>query len=323
MDNGLAVSRWRHVIKRVAVPVLHGSGALWLARLRAGGDRLALNYHNVEPTIFAAHAAFLQRHAEVVDLETLLTRPPAPRGRSVVTLTFDDGYASFETSVMPILARFRFPATWFVPTALVGTNQVFWFDRVRAAVLGSTRGQFVFQGRAWVLQHWNRDYVASAISKYLKRVEWPEREHLINQMIERLGEPPASALRTYALTSRAFLRSMDPGLVVIGSHSHTHPQLSHLSAEALADELSTSKRLLEEWSGRPVRHFAYPSGDCDATVARAIQAAGYAFAWTTQPRFLSPDDDPYRLPRIPVDDRAPVSILSAKMTPWVHRWGRA
>lgn len=317
------VSCWRHLLKGIAVPALHRSGALWLSqRFEPRQCRIALNYHNVESRVFEAHAAFLQRSAEVVDLETFLSRPVARRGKPLVTLTFDDGYVSFEELILPILARFKLPATWFVSTALVETGGLFWFDRLRAAVRASARTRFTFQGHAWALQRWNRDYVAAAISKRIKRAARAEQSALVDDAIALIGEAPEAVQRTYALTSRAALRALDPQLITIGSHSHTHPQLSQLSPAALEEELTVSKRLLEEWSGQAVRHFAYPSGDYDAAVIRAIQAAGYASAWTTEPRFCAPEDDPYRMPRVPIDDRASVSILSAKMSPWVHRWGR-
>lgn len=322
MDNGLSVSRWRHVIKTVAVPLLHRSGALWLSnRLKPGQRRIALNYHNVEARIFESHAAFLKQSADVVDIDTFLScRPAGNRARPLVTITFDDGYVSFVQSIVPILARFGLSATWFVPTALVGTGELFWFDRIRAAVLCSARRRLVFQGRQWRLQSWNREYVAAAVSKRIKQSNDSERTVLVAHLLKELGEAPAAYLRKFQPVSQEHLRSLDPDCIALGSHSHTHPQLSQLGDTALAFELTTSKRLLEQWSGRAVRHFAYPSGDYDAPVIRAIRQAGYVSAWTTEPRFVPLDADPYQLPRIPIDDHASGSILSAKMTPWVHRW---
>lgn len=53
------------------------------------------------------------------------TAPPDParpggRGHRRVVLTFDDAFASFATRVLPLLARYRVPATLYVPTAYVG-----------------------------------------------------------------------------------------------------------------------------------------------------------------------------------------------------------
>jgi peptidoglycan/xylan/chitin deacetylase (PgdA/CDA1 family) len=45
-----------------------------------------------------------------------------------VVLTFDDAFADFETIVMPILQKHRFPATLYVPTAYVGRTALWLHD---------------------------------------------------------------------------------------------------------------------------------------------------------------------------------------------------
>jgi len=311
----------RHMVKILALPLLYRSGVLWLMnKLYHGVRQIALTYHNVDPNVFSAHAAFLRKHADVVDLETFLTGPSGCITRPFVTITFDDGYASFVDDIVPILAAHKIPATWFVPTALVGTPDVFWFDRIRAAVLFTTRKEIEWRGRYWKLNQWNRDYMAAAVNRTIKQTDPVQQGGLIQRALEQLGEAPGAYLRQFRLASQDQLRSVDPRLVVIGSHSHTHPQLSQLGVDELAKELLVSKNLLEGWTQRPVRHFAFPSGDFDARVIQAIQEAGYQSAWTTEPRFRSLTEDPYRMPRVSIDDHASVSILAAKMTAVMQHW---
>lgn len=62
----------------------------------------------------------------------------------------------------------------------------------------------------------------------------------------------------------------------IGGHSVTHPFLTTVPDGQLADELVTSKNVLEAIPGvGTVRNFAYPFGDYDARVIGAEKAAGY------------------------------------------------
>ncbi len=313
----------RHALKSAVLPALQSSGVLYLMS-RQGRDGLVavLNYHNVDPVTFRAHAAFLKRECRVVSLDCIVGDAREVRKNGLtVGLSFDDGYASFVDHIVPILSAAGLPATWFVPTSLVGTSHVFWFDRLRLAVLLSRRRAIELAGRTWRLHAWNREHVAVAISAILKKTPAAERPDLVAALVEALGEPPASALARCRITTPEQLSSLDPTLFGVGSHSHTHPQLSHLAEPELTMEARTSKTLLEGWTGRPVRHFAFPSGDYDRDVIRTVRSAGYAFAWTTEPRFLSTDSDPHRLPRVPVDDRASVAVLAAKLTPLLHRWG--
>jgi peptidoglycan/xylan/chitin deacetylase (PgdA/CDA1 family) len=50
------------------------------------------------------------------------------------------------------------------------------------------------------------------------------------------------------------------GLVTIGAHTHSHPDLRYLSADAVAAELDESNALIQDRLGVEPRHFAYPKG---------------------------------------------------------------
>jgi peptidoglycan/xylan/chitin deacetylase (PgdA/CDA1 family) len=60
----------------------------------------------------------LRAEYEILSLEEWLTAPPARRTQ--LTLTFDDGYASWHEAVAPLLEDRRLPAVFFVSSGLVG-----------------------------------------------------------------------------------------------------------------------------------------------------------------------------------------------------------
>jgi peptidoglycan/xylan/chitin deacetylase (PgdA/CDA1 family) len=63
----------------------------------------------------------------------------------------------------------------------------------------------------------------------------------------------------------------DP-LITIASHSVTHPtDLRTLDDQALAYEVTESKRRLEEELGIPIRYFSYPTGYYDERVSQAAE----------------------------------------------------
>src|SRR3954463_11216007 len=68
----------------------------------------------VRPDLFERQMAFLARRRVVVTLDDALR--PDDRRRNRVAITFDDGYRSVLTAAAPVLERFGFPATVFVPT---------------------------------------------------------------------------------------------------------------------------------------------------------------------------------------------------------------
>lgn len=64
----------------------------------------------------------------------------------------------------------------------------------------------------------------------------------------------------------------------IGSHTRTHPHLTSIGAEKLAEELHASRHEVEARIGGRCTSLAYPYGDVDGRVAAASAAAGYATA---------------------------------------------
>jgi peptidoglycan/xylan/chitin deacetylase (PgdA/CDA1 family) len=80
-------------------------------------DRDAHNLF-VSPAAFAAQMEFLSQHRNVVDLDRVVAGEMSD-GRSVA-LTFDDGYVSVLEEAAPVLRRYGFGATVFVPTKWIG-----------------------------------------------------------------------------------------------------------------------------------------------------------------------------------------------------------
>jgi peptidoglycan/xylan/chitin deacetylase (PgdA/CDA1 family) len=70
----------------------------------------------------------------------------------------------------------------------------------------------------------------------------------------------------------------------VGSHSVHHPWLGRLDPEAVRDELSQSREMIEKRLGA-CRHFAYPHGDVNPDLVAAVRDAGYRTACTTRRGF--------------------------------------
>lgn len=93
----------------------------------------------------------------------------------------------------------------------------------------------------------------------LAELELPFTLYLTTEPIEDrapfFGQPGAVPLTWEQVRDMA-----SSGLATIGAHTHTHPDLRHLTPEAVAHELDTSNRLIVERLGFRPRHFAYPKG---------------------------------------------------------------
>lgn len=110
------------------------------------------------------------------------------------------------------------------------------------------------------------------------------------------GAPQAGIPTLPLLGWDALCALVEKGLT-LGSHSRTHPDLTRVSDDQLADEVEGSADDLERRTGVRPRAFCYPYGRLDERVARAVGRV-YEQACTTELRVLGEDDPPLRLPRL-------------------------
>ena len=93
------------------------------------------------------------------------------------------------------------------------------------------------------------------------------------------------------------IKELDAIGVEIGSHSLTHRHLPALDDINLKQELSVSKQVLEDKLGKAVTSFAYPYGEYNQRVIKAVIDSGYTCAFTTRHIYASTVDDVFQIPR--------------------------
>jgi len=112
-----------------------------------------------------------------------------------------------------------------------------------------------------------------------------------NQWDVAMGEAPE------LLMDKAQVRDWLASGHDIGSHTLTHPHLTQISRGDAREEITASKKLLEDLFGRPIEHFCYPFGDWNEVVQELVQKAGYTSACTTISGVNTAADSPFALKR--------------------------
>src|ERR1700691_784144 len=94
------------------------------------------------------------------------------------------------------------------------------------------------------------------------------------------------------------------GLVAAGWELDTqgisHADLITLGPAGPHEQVVLARAPVQRRYHVPVNWFCYPSGHYNLTVINAVKAAGYVGSTTVVPGWASPNDDPYRLPRLRV-----------------------
>jgi peptidoglycan/xylan/chitin deacetylase (PgdA/CDA1 family) len=101
---------------------------------REPGERVVvLCYHSIHPSIpfrsatpelFSDHLAWLREHSVCVPFSQLLTaRQRVGDGLPLVSITFDDGYADNHEYALPLLAKHRIQATFFLTAGFLDGDE--------------------------------------------------------------------------------------------------------------------------------------------------------------------------------------------------------
>ncbi|MDT8271770.1 MAG: polysaccharide deacetylase family protein [Desulfomonilia bacterium] len=83
----------------------------------------------------------------------------------------------------------------------------------------------------------------------------------------------------------------------VGSHTHTHPYLTDLAPRKIEQELSRSKKILEDNLETEIRWFAYPFGYYDETSRSLVRQSGCRLAFTSDPGSVGAHTTPHVIPR--------------------------
>lgn len=260
-------------------------------------------YHGVsvkDAGLFADQLSYLSRNFHIVSLAAMLEgiRKNGSAAADEVVLTFDDGLRNNFTVVYPLLQKFKAPATFFVCPGLITCGKWLWNHEVRCRLLTLSDDRLNELARHLSAT----SHSVEGLIAWMKTLPFQERrraEEFI-AVASRTFRPSPDQHSVYDMMSWDELRSLDPNLVTVGSHTFSHPILPTLQDEQLEFELRESRRQLEEKLDRRVPYFCYPNGALDSRVHRAVQKY-YEAAVSTESGTVSSDQtlDQHRLPRIP------------------------
>ncbi len=293
-------------IRSTVGPALSGEH-VWIATFHdicSAADELS---YGITQDAFEETIRYFTQNFNVVPLRSVIdaTWGKEKLETPALALTFDDGRRSFLTQGLPVLREYGITATAFLISKTLDPSFAVWTDTVEQLVARLETVRFPrYLGYLQSLD--SSDFVSkrAAVVKlkaYLRYLPARRREVAIRELLSVNGLT-AEELETKNL----YLKEEDiPQLVKanveIGSHSHTHEVFSLLSREEARREIITSKRVLEQASGRPVTYFAFPSGtrgDFRPQDVSLVREAGYRAAFTTVRGAVRLNQGQFLLPRM-------------------------
>jgi peptidoglycan/xylan/chitin deacetylase (PgdA/CDA1 family) len=272
------------------------TGSLKRARKRAfaPGVITSIALHNPDAKLFQKLVFWLHKNGFVfISTEQLLdilhNQTDCPRG--AVWLSLDDGWQGNVTGVVPIAVERHVPVTIFITTGAV-EDGTFWWRKVQQSP----------------------DLVPAGLRNVEELKNQPEATRA--EIIRTIDESGQSLPRE-AMTIDEIKEISQIPHITLGAHTETHPILPNCTDMQLKQELTESKRKLEEWTGRSVTAFTYPNGSFNGREKQYLEKLGYTLAATTEEMPASIKSDPYFFPRhVIMDDGSLAEGLCHALGVW-------
>jgi|GEM_PF-263605 len=298
VSSAIGASKWRQ--QRLLVLCYHGISQLdehlW-SDLYVSPERLEQRLevlHRTGSTILPLDIA----------VEALYAGDLPPQS---VSVTFDDGMCDFATMAAPILSAAKAHSTLYFTTSYFGKDLPVFAPFV-SYLLWKGRGQTVqlpgLDGRVRIPEHVNSQaffelhdslllYTAAAgLDVYEKHEFAREVARATGADFEEL-----CARRIMQLMNADEVRALDPKLVSLQLHTHTHR--TPASLEEVQQELGINAAEIARITGRSdvLNHFCYPSGRYSQELVNWLRIAGIRSATTCTPNYSTVTTSPLALPR--------------------------
>jgi len=233
-----------------------------------------------------------------------------------VCFTFDDGYRDVYTHVLPLFRQYALPFAAYIPTSFPDHTARMWWYALEDVICASTSLRFAWKQKTYTFSTASlveKNSAFYAIRCLILAQTADEIPKLLDVLHTTCGMD-TTRYQDYALTWDQIRELNNDPLVTIGAHSVHHDNLARVSDDDLTFELTESRRIIEQHTGKSVHHFCYPFGDAGSVAQRECartEQCGYATAVTTRHAHIFPEHAAHlcALPRIELRDNVSLDVL--------------
>lgn len=263
----------------------------------------------VAPANFENQLKILANDYRLISLhemaDCIRRRELAPR---TVAITFDDGYGDNLAIALPLLEKYKIPATVFVTTGILDRARAFWWDTLERILLSDNNLPAVLDlSPEGVPQAW------STVTPRLRLRAYHQLMPILKQLPPKRIESIMHYLKQWAfggietenpaihLDIDGLKKLSDSPRIEIGAHTITHPRLSTLPLQEQQQEIEGSKIILEKAIGKTVRLFSYPygaDGDFSENTISLVKSAGFFAAAANTQKTVTVEDSLFAMPRL-------------------------
>ena len=196
-----------------------------------------------------------------------------------VCFTFDDGFRDNLTTAFPIFEKYHIPFTIYIATDFPDGRAFIWWYWLEELLMRNNKLTFT-DGTEY--------HCETIVAKNLTFHKIKQRIHdnqqyntkaFLETLIDKTNIKNQYTISSASVLSWDDIRQLQAsGLCTIGSHGISHTSFIRMDNETLKNELQLSREHIEAQTGSKVQHLAYPYGDMNSHVAKAVKKCGYLSA---------------------------------------------
>jgi len=232
----------------------------------------------------------------------------------IVSITFDDGYENNYIECFPVIEKYSLPATIYLTTGYIDSNELFWWDKLRIYLEISKKNVLKFEKLSFnIRRKYGKKIANRKISSFIKKLETQKREEIMDKIKFALEIESDSSINSIKYTNDKILtweqiKDMKKSNVEFAAHTINHVILPLVTIDEVKHEIIGSKMDIEKELNTPIVHFAYPNGDYCNQIKDILFEVGFQTGVTATGTYFDQNADPLILPRISIgkDNRLPV-----------------
>ena len=292
----------------------------------ARGRLIVFNYHRIRsdtphfstpfdddvfgPTAFVLREQikWLKKKAKIISESELIeiVHSGASPGKGCALITFDDAYRDNYDLAYPVLRELGVSAIFFVPTDIIDTRRLGWWDIIAYLIKHTKKTSIDFEGSQFSMKSGRKEAI-----RFFQRKMALDMDRKTPRLIDRLQEIceaplPMPEEEEGQLMTWEQIRDMSRNGMTIGAHGHTHKALATLDQKSQWMEMSVSRDILERELSLGINSIAYPVGGMQHFTEGTLQLAkrlGYQLGFSLNTGVNDWEKvDPHNIKRISAPD---------------------
>ena len=221
-----------------------------------------------------------------------------------ICVTFDDGFRNNYTNALPILEKYKIPATFYISTGMIDTENIFWVDEIELLVENMDKDKvknILSELLNYEFESQSKEFILQKSKSILKEINLCQRLEIVKQISSYREQFGWEIPEDYKPATWKQIKEINSNsLFTVGGHCVMHEVMSTMSNDELKFVINKSIQSLRKNLGSFSGHYAYPEGGHQHFSERDIQLLkenGVKCCPTAIPGINFAGDDPFKLKR--------------------------